>query len=64
MTPEEIDVYVRSAMRKAFTLGSTYWQLADSEYYSHNKKAEDTFRHYQDYTDEVTVVLSALGKAQ
>jgi hypothetical protein len=30
------------AMRRAYALGQTYWQQADSEFYSQNKKADET----------------------
>jgi hypothetical protein len=62
MTPEEIDTYVRVAMRKAFTLGQTYCQQADSDYPSQHRKSDNTYKHYQDYTTEVSSVLSALGE--
>lgn len=38
MTSEEL----RAALKKAYRLGQTYWQYADSEYSSHWKKADDT----------------------
>ena len=33
---------IRLALRKAFLLGQTYWQQADSEYTSQHRKADAT----------------------
>lgn len=33
---------IRKAMHRAFSLGSTYWQQADSEYTSQHRKADET----------------------
>jgi hypothetical protein len=63
MTHEEIDVYVRSAMRRAFVLGVTYHdQIASheaAEWYC--KEADDTFRCYEDSATEAVAALSTLA---
>jgi hypothetical protein len=37
---------ISEAMKKAFNLGSLYWQQADSEYVSQHKKADETVKRY------------------
>lgn len=46
MDNEDLQDVVTKAMRKAFQLGQTYWQQADSESYSQNAKSDVT---YQDF---------------
>ncbi len=36
------DDQLRHALRRAFNLGQTYWQQADSEYTSQHRKADET----------------------
>ncbi len=50
---EDLQDYVSKAMRKAFQLGQTYWAQADSEYWSQNKKADETMSRFHDLVDEV-----------
>ena len=38
---------VRNAMRRAYSLGQTYWQQADSEYTSQHRKADETARKFE-----------------
>lgn len=50
------------ALRKAWQLGQTYWQQADSEYYSQNKKSDDTFAKFQSLVEETRVAIEAAMK--
>ena len=60
---------LKDAMRRAFNLGQTYWQQADSEYVSQNKKAEGTLAKYEELVEATLGVLArpapeALGAAK
>jgi hypothetical protein len=48
MTSEEL----RAALKRAYNLGQTYWQQADSEYSSHWKKADVTQATFRQLVDE------------
>lgn len=48
MTSEEL----RDAMKRAYNLGQTYWQQADSEYSSHWKKAGVTAATFRQLVDD------------
>ena len=43
---------LRAALRYAFQLGQTYWQQADSELYSENKKADKTAELFRLFVDD------------
>lgn len=49
---EDLAHVVSKAMRRAWQLGQTYWQQADSEYHSQNKKADETEAKFQKLVDE------------
>ena len=51
----------RKAMRKAFILGQTYWQQADSEYTSQHKKADETMAKFQLLVEET---LDAIAEVE
>lgn len=53
MTSEEL----RAALRRAYNLGQTYWQQADSEYMSQHRKADETQRKFEEL---VETTLSSL----
>lgn len=38
---------LRDAVKRSFTLGQHYWQMADSEYPSHHKKADQIEAMYR-----------------
>jgi len=48
---------VSKAMRKAWLLGQTYWQQADSESWSQNKKAAGTQEKFQQLVDETRAAI-------
>lgn len=43
---------VSKALRRAWQLGQTYWQQADSESWSQNKKSDETQAKFQALVDE------------
>jgi hypothetical protein len=53
MTNEEL----RNAMKRAYYLGQTYWQQADSEYSSHWKKADVTANTFRQLVDDTVAKL-------
>lgn len=56
MDEDKIDM-VSIALRKAWQLGQMYWQQADSEYFSQNKKADETQARFQRLVDETRSVM-------
>ncbi len=50
---------VSIALRKAFQLGQTYWQQADSDYISQNKKSDDTYAKFLVLSEETSALLAA-----
>lgn len=40
------------ALRRAWQLGQTYWQQADSEYVSQHRKSDETYAKFQQLVDE------------
>ena len=57
---EDVQDVVSKAMRQAFQLGQTYWQQADSESYSQNKKADDTQRKFYELVDKTRATIATL----
>jgi hypothetical protein len=53
MTSEEL----RAALKRAYNLGQTYWQQADSEYSSHWKKAEVTEATFRQLVDDTVAAF-------
>ena len=54
MTSEEL----RAALKRAYNLGQTYWQQADSEYSSHWKKAEVTQATFRQLVDDTVAAFA------
>ncbi|MBT2299207.1 hypothetical protein J7E70_01895 [Variovorax paradoxus] len=59
MTNEELIAWqrreqspVEKALRRAYSLGQTYWQQADSESYSQNKKSDETAAKFEALVSE------------
>jgi hypothetical protein len=50
---------IRKAMERAFRLGQTYWQQADSEYTSHHRKADTTWQTFNDLRDNTCAQYDA-----
>ncbi len=57
--PEDVIDAVTIALRKAFQLGQTYWQQADSDYISQNKKSDDTYAKFLVLSEEISAMLAA-----
>lgn len=51
-TADDIADTISKAMRRSFQLGQTYWQQADSEHMSQNRKADETYAKFQTLVDE------------
>lgn len=58
---EALVASIKLALRKAFNLGQTYWQQADSEYVSQHKKANATREKLEELITEAEEALSAAG---
>jgi hypothetical protein len=50
-----MNMNIKEILNKAFNLGQTYWQQADSEYVSHNKKADSTLSKFQELSLSVEI---------
>ena len=48
---------LRKFLDRAFSLGQTYWQQADSESYSQNKKADGTLMAFTDLKNLAVAAL-------
>lgn len=46
MNADKLDL-VSKALQKAYQLGQTYWQQADSDYISQHIKSDETFAKFQ-----------------
>lgn len=57
-TTEDIQDLVSKAMRRAWQLGQTYWQQADSEYASYHKKADVTQAAFNTLVDETRAAIA------
>lgn len=53
----DVDV-VRTALKRAFNLGQTYWQQADSEFSSHWKKADTTREQFAQLVEDTCATLN------
>lgn len=56
----EVKVLVTDALRRAFSLGQTYWQQADSEYTSHHRKADATRAKFQELCERTEETIDTL----
>ncbi len=58
MTNEQLDV-VTKALRRAWSLGQTYWSQADSESYSQNRRADETQLAFQRLVEDTRAALAS-----
>ena len=58
MTDDTIDT-VSKALRRAWQLGQTYWQQADSDSYKQQDKSDETQKKFEALVDETRALLSA-----
>lgn len=56
LTDDQADA-VSMALRRAWQLGQTYWQQADSDYISQHKKSEETQRKFEKLCDDTIAAL-------
>ena len=49
---------IRKALNRAFRLGQTYWQQADSESYAQNRKSVKTMDAFRALLDETCAALA------
>lgn len=59
MNRSELREMMMSALNKAFRIGQTYWQHADSDFPSRHKKADAVLARFKTLVDET---LAALGE--
>jgi hypothetical protein len=52
------DEQLRTALSRVWNMGQTYWQQADSESYSENRRSDETRKKYLDFVDETVALLS------
>jgi hypothetical protein len=52
-------IELRKALKRAFHLGQTYWQQADSDYASQWKKADQTRAQFDALVEDACVQLAA-----
>ncbi len=57
------DALVEAALKRAFSLGQTHWQQADSDFTSHHRKAEATRQNFLVMCEETLAAL-ALARAE
>jgi hypothetical protein len=50
-----MNMNIKEILNKTFNLGQTYWQQADSEYLSQNKKADSTLSKFQELSLAVEI---------
>lgn len=55
---EDVQDLVSKAMRKAWQLGQTYWQQADSEFLSQQAKSDATQAKFHELVDETRAAIS------
>ena len=59
--PDDSDIAdtLSKALRRAYSLGQTYWQQADSDSYAQNRRSDETQRKFDALVDEVRDALFA-----
>lgn len=50
---------IRKALRRAFSLGQTYWQQADSESYKQNRLSDDTIAKFDELVEATIAAYDA-----
>jgi len=59
---EDLQDTVSKALRRAWQLGQTYWQQADSEYTSQHRKADETQGKFDALIEETRAALSTAAQ--
>lgn len=60
---EDAQDIASKALRKAWQLGQTYWQQADSEYTSQHRKADETQAKFQQLVDDTRESIAKVGSS-
>jgi len=63
MSDDQINA-VEKALNRAWNLGQTYWQQADSQYASMNRKSDETRQKFLALVDETKAALSRTAETQ
>ncbi len=63
MPPPTLDE-LSKMLSRAFSLGQTYWQQADSESYSQNRKSDATLEKFRAMQDGFLPAIVAYGDAR
>lgn len=58
MTSDEL----RKALKRAYSLGQTYWSQADSEYHSDWKRADVTAATFNEFVETTVASFEAQGE--
>jgi len=59
---EDLQDTVSKALRRAWQLGQTYWQQADSEYTSQHRKADETQGKFDALVEETRAALASAAQ--
>jgi hypothetical protein len=59
LVPVDAAAQVEKALKRAFNLGQIYWQQADSESYSQNRKSDETQQRFTALVGEISSMLTA-----
>jgi hypothetical protein len=52
---------VAAALRRAYSLGQTYWQQADSDSYAQNRRSEETRQKFERLVAETRDLIESAG---
>jgi hypothetical protein len=61
---DELRAVAEKAIARAFSLGQTYWQQADSESYAQNRKSDETLARYRALMEETLALFAALSPSE
>ena len=61
---EDLQDTVSKALRRAWQLGQTYWQQADSEYTSQHRKADETQGKFDALVEETRAALASAAQPE
>ncbi len=59
---EDLQDMVSKALRRAWQLGQTYWQQADSEYTSQHRKADETQGKFDALVEETRAAIATAAQ--
>ena len=62
ITHDDLPDFVSKALRQAWLLGQTYWQQADSDSYSDNRRSDITQTKFQALVEETRAAITRATK--